>query len=212
MKLFESMSDLARSGYVFRIQDNGGSSADRYTVAFCDGDHLALSRNPSHPQGVSLWGQGIDPAAMAAWAEDGEAVDLALGDLPGNVAAHLLARVNQGWADFLAAVEAREPHAVAPDRASAAVNHGLHDSAGAGIYATPEGLRVRLDGAHAADDRGPYPGAREALLATLPDAYALSGPEHHPAVDPNGLDASPEGAERVAELEARVEAAWQNSR
>src|SRR5690606_32917328 len=56
VQLFDSIEDLAKSGYVFRITDNGGTSIDRYTILFCDGDYLNVSA-----YGHSSWGEGLDP-------------------------------------------------------------------------------------------------------------------------------------------------------
>ena len=41
MRLFETGADLGE--YLFRITDNGGETADRYTVIFSDGDYLTMS-------------------------------------------------------------------------------------------------------------------------------------------------------------------------
>lgn len=200
-ELFDNLAQLGASGYVFRIVDNGGATADRYTVQFCDGDALCLSDSPSHPLGVSQWAEGIDPATLAAWVETGEAVDLRLGDLPGNVQGHILARVNQAFGDFLDALEAGDPEAVAPSREAADVNEGIHDSAGVGIYRTGEFYFVRLDGAPD-DDRGPFQGAAAALRASLPDEYGLAGPEYHSTVTAGSL--TPQ--RRNARLRAAVDA------
>jgi hypothetical protein len=207
MNLFNSVAELANSGYVFRIQDNGGASADRYTVVLCDDDYLTMSSGPTHPQGVSMWGEGIDPQALSDWAETGEAVDLALGDLPPHIADHVVSRVNEAWRDFLDDLERREQHAVAATRDAAEVNEGTYTSGGVGIYLTDEGFRIRLDG-DIADDRGPFTTAREALLASLPDADGLSGPEYQSPEDVARLTPSPEVGARLAELEARVQASF----
>ncbi|GGD03582.1 hypothetical protein GTQ45_02070 [Pyruvatibacter mobilis] len=72
--------------------DNGGATADRYTVAFFDGDCLGMSDAPTHPLGVSMWcGGGVDPAAETACNFD---------DLPDHIQAHTVARLNQGLADW----------------------------------------------------------------------------------------------------------------
>lgn len=212
MKLFESLQDLGKSGYLFRILDNGGESADRYTVIFCDGDALALSGAPSHPQGVSQSIESVDVQWAAEEVEARRAVDLQLGDLPENVALHVLARINEGWADFLGDVDTRKPHACAPTREAAEVNEGLHDSAGKGIYSAGDGYCVRLDGRDAAEDRGPYMTAREALQATLPLDYSLSGPEYHSSCDPGSLKRARGTAARIRALERRVERAQEKER
>lgn len=201
--VFDSPSDL--SEYLFRIVDNGGSSVDRYTVVFSDGSYLGLSGSPSHPQGFSQSGEDIDPDTVERWVEDGEAVDLALGDLPDGLVEHIVSRCNEGLADFLERVEAKDPLHVATSRDKAKDNEGTHRSLGEGIYSTPEGYRVRLDG-DPEDDRGPFATAREAVLATLPDHYALSGPEYHTSMDLMRLTPSDEVKAKVAALEERRDA------
>lgn len=40
------------------IYDNGGKTADRYTIVFSDKSALGLSDNPESPQGFSQWEPG----------------------------------------------------------------------------------------------------------------------------------------------------------
>lgn len=191
--LFPTVRDLARSGYIFRIQDEG-RTADRITVAFCDGDYLALSW-PSG-SGFSQWGEGLDPAHMEEAAENGEAVDLALGDLTPELRAHILRRVNEAWRDFLEAANA--PHG----RLSVPENEGTHDAAGVGIYRDGnEFFRVRREGEQNEDPSRPT--FREAVLYTLPEDYALSGPEYHPAINPGSLRRTKGVRAAVRALEAK---------
>jgi hypothetical protein len=178
--VFGSHADL--KDYLFRIIDNGGETVDRYTVAFSDGTYLALSSYPSHPQGFSQSGEDLNPAVMAEWVESGKAVDLALGDLPEMIRQHIRFRCNEGLADFLADVEAKAPKAVAANREDTEENDRTHTSLGKGIYWTEDGYRIKLDGAPE-DDLGPFETAREAVIASLPDQYANSGPEYHTTVD-----------------------------
>ncbi len=203
--VFENPSDM--SEHLFRIVDNGGSSADRYTVLFSDGSHLALSDTPWTAQGISLSGDGIDPATLSKWVEEGEAVDLALGDLPPGLADHIMKRCNEDLEDFLADVESKHPDAVAPNRGAAKENEGLYTSLGDGIYDSPEGYRIKLDG-DPEDDRGPFKTARDAVLASMPDQYGLAGPEYHSTTDVTRLEPNDELKAKVAELEARREAEW----
>lgn len=204
--VFEKPSDL--SEYLFRIVDNGGSSADRYTVAFSDGSYLAMSGAPTHPQGVSLSGEDLDPAVMQTWVEEGDSIDLALGDLPPGLVDHILFRNNEGLQDFLDQVEAKDPSAVAKDRESAEVNEGIHSSMGKGIYWSVEGYRIRLDG-DPEDDRGPFETAREAVLNSLPDQYALAGPEYHSTIDDlTRMEPNEEVKALVEALEAKRDAEY----
>lgn len=208
--VFEKPSDL--SEYLFRIVDNGGSSADRYTVAFSDGSYLALSGSPTHPQGVSMSGEGLDPSVLQTWVEEGDSIDLALGDLPAGLVEHILFRNNEGLQDFLDQVEAKDPASVAKDRESAEINEGIHDSLGKGIYWSDEGYRIRLDG-EPEDDRGPFDTAREAVLNSLPDQYACAGPEYHSTVDDlMRLEPSDEVKALVEALEAKRDAEWSAQR
>lgn len=212
LELFPTVADLAKSGYVFRITDNGGASADRYTVIFSDGDYLAMSGAPSHPQGVSLSGDCIDLQGVAERVESGEEIDLALGDLPDGLAEHIRFRLNQGWADFLEAVDTNKPDAVAKTRELADPNEGLCDQGGIGIYAAGDGFCVRLDTDDAREDRGPFMNARDALLATLPDQYSLAGEEYHSTVTVGRLEPDSEVLAKVADLTAAEDAKYEAER
>ncbi len=44
---------------IHSVWDNGGKTADQYTVVMKDGDALGLSDNPTHPQGFSQWDSGV---------------------------------------------------------------------------------------------------------------------------------------------------------
>ncbi|UUV43255.1 hypothetical protein RCCWILLIS_83 [Rhodobacter phage RcCWillis] len=206
--LFTSIKELAESGYVFRITDNGGETLDRITVLFCDGDYLALSETGA---GISMWGGSdgrSDPVgAMQERVEDGTEIDLSLGDLTPALQAHILYRVNEAWRDALAGIEARDPAHVARSREAAQVNDGTHTCGGIGIYSAGEAYCIRLDTAwnDAADDRGPFKTAAEALRATLPDDYGLAGPEFHSSVDVNSLKRSPSITRRRNKLMRRLE-------
>lgn len=204
MKTFETIEELAASGYLFRIQDNGGASGDRYTVAFCDGHYLAMSGNPTLPWGISQSDEDLDLQVMREWQESGEGVDMSLGDLPPHIAQHLLHRINEAWSNWLEAIDGGRVYAVASSRAAAVANEGTAESAGKGIYRGEEGLMVRLDGAEA-DDLGPYATAAAVMVATLPQDYGLSGPEYHSSVQVSSLEASPEVAAAIAALEAKVD-------
>ncbi len=203
--VFEKPEDL--SDYLFRIVDNGGSSADRYTVVFSDGSYLGMSGSPSHPQGVSMCGEDIDPATVQEWVDEGQAVDLALGDLPKHLVDHILFRNNEGLEDFLLAVENKEPHAVSKNRDDAEANEGGYDTLGKGIYLIGEQYMVKMEGGP--DDRGPFDTAREAVLNTMPDDYSLSGDEYHSSVDVMRMTPDPAVTEAVKALEARRDREWQ---
>ncbi|UTU09881.1 hypothetical protein CcrRB23_gp514 [Caulobacter phage RB23] len=177
-RLFADLDDLAKTTYVVRIVDNGGESADRYTIVTADGDYYAYSANPGHPQGVGLSGEGIDPQVLATWVERGEAVDLTLGELPEAAARCLLGSLNQSFEDFLKAVEDPTSNAVAKSREKAQENDGSYDSFGKGLYRVGEGFAIRREGDDAGDDLGPYMTAVEAVKATLPDEYAWAGEEY----------------------------------
>ncbi len=48
---------------IHSIWDNGGETADRYTIVLKGGDALGLSDNPDHPQGFSQWDHGVKPGS-----------------------------------------------------------------------------------------------------------------------------------------------------
>lgn len=199
-KVIEDASDL--KGYLFRILDNGGETVDRYTVAFSDGSYLGLSDNPSHPMGFSQWGEGIDPAWMTERVESGSDLDLALGDLPDRIVKHIVARVNQGYAELLSSVTEKASDYVAVCRSEAEVNDGGRDCAGRGIYIQDGRFMIRTD--QFDGDFGPFETAREAILASLPDECAFSGPEHHPQVDLMRLEADEAVAAEIGCLEHKI--------
>jgi hypothetical protein len=207
--LFQSPKDF--SSYLVRVTDNGGASADRYTVTFADGTYLALSSNPTHPLGVSLAGDGIDPRVQQEHVESGEEIDLALGDLDPDLVKHIIARNNGGFRDFFAYVESEHHNTVFKNRESADENDGMPASIGVGIYKTDQGFMIKTDDPER--DHGPFATAREVMLATLPDAYAYSGEEYHSTIaDVSSMEPTPGVKEKIAELEQKVHAEHQQSR
>jgi len=208
-KVFESPSNL--SEYLFRITDNCGQSADRYTVLFSDGSYLALSSYPTHPQGVSISGGEMGAEVMAEWVENGEAVDVALGDLPPSIVDHIVFRANQGAEYLLELVERKDPMVVAPSREKASINDNTRDCGGQGIYHTEEGYFVRIDG-DPSDDRGPYRTAREAVLCSLPDQHALAPEEYHSPLKVTRMEPDREVLRKVEELEAKRDEEWKRQR
>ena len=90
--------------YILDVLDNGGKTADRYTVLFtgdllmsdgtCGGTlvpYLAMSDAPAHPQGVSIWGELTAYDASSFRYRRGHDRVRWL-DLPGNIRAHVVAR------------------------------------------------------------------------------------------------------------------------
>lgn len=84
--------------YVLACYDNGGKTADRYTVLFggsITSDRLLeqrkvfalfLSEHPSHPQGVSMWDE------CQAWDRSVHGKHVRWLDLPEQVRKHVMAR------------------------------------------------------------------------------------------------------------------------
>lgn len=183
MNLFPDWRSLATSGYLFRIVDTA-DTADRVTIMFSDGDYLASDRCGGRE--FSQGGQGMDPATFEAWTNPQDPTDLrstvgcdlASADLSDDEKAHILRRVNEGWADALDSVARRCPSMVSPDRDGARINEGTHEDAGDGLFIGADGaLWIRMDWQD--DDRGPFTDPAEALRATLPTEYGLAGPEYH---------------------------------
>lgn len=219
MKTFDTVRELASSEYLFRIQDNGGDSADRYTVAFSDGDYLAMSGSPSHPQGVSLSGEDLDPQVLQESHENGRGIDMAMGDLPQNLQEHILFRVNQGFQDYLAFMQDQvdgklkpgTPHPIAVCRDDAEPNDGQPSSVGKGIYMSGDAFWVRMDCMDSSDDRGPCNDVAQALRDTLPDPHSLAGEEYHSTVDVARMEPSDQVASAIRELEAKVDREWKEA-
>lgn len=190
MNLFESLDDL--KPFIFRITDNGGESADRFTVTTCDGDYYAMSAAPFHPQGVGMTGEGIDVQYQADGVEAGTLHDLRWVDLPADCQRCVMDGLNRGFADYL------ESAPVAADRNAALDFQGWSDwtyasrnAIGTGktvtpIYKAADRFWVRRDDLcpdYGGDGDPDFPTFRDALLYTLPDDYDLAGPEYHTTAD-----------------------------
>lgn len=86
--------------YVLACYDNGGKTADRYTVLFgwpiwqeSDGrdvPYLGMSGAPTHPQGFSQWGE------MPSNNRDACGKHVRWLDLPEDIRAHVVARAREG--------------------------------------------------------------------------------------------------------------------
>lgn len=175
--LFESVEDLKESGYLFRITDNGGETADRFTIITCDGDYFGSSADPFFPLGFFQSGDSINLQALDDRIETGEERDLRWIDLPEDVRRATLGALNDGWRAYL---ERNRDQGTRRDAMK------YVESGGAGIYRTKRGLFVIPAGdtdRAREDDYGPFKTLREALLASLPQDYDLSGPEYHTPLD-----------------------------
>lgn len=85
--------------YVLAVYDNGGKTADRYTVLFGGSlwdesmgstvQYLAMSNNPTHPQGVSMW----DTCQCYVRSVHGKHIKWL--DLPENVRQHVISRATE---------------------------------------------------------------------------------------------------------------------
>lgn len=105
--------------YVLDVLDNKGASADRYTVLFAfplsyaldrEGNflpagqrgefrftwiqYLAMSGAPTHPQGVSIWGE-MEAYQAAAYRYRCKHHRIRWADLPEHVRAHVIARAEE---------------------------------------------------------------------------------------------------------------------
>ena len=85
--------------FVLSVSDNKGRTCDRYTVWLAPYEHegawyvpyLAMSGSPTHPQGVSMFGE------LAAHQAMGRARDRCRWlDLPEHIRTHVVARWNEG--------------------------------------------------------------------------------------------------------------------
>jgi hypothetical protein len=162
--LFRNLADL--QPFIFRILDNGGATADRFTIIYCDGDYFGASCNPSHPQGVGMNGEGIDLQGVEERVEAGTERDLRWIDLPEAVRDCIRGNLNYGFKDWL------EKAPAMPTREEARDWQGLwsdkdRDGNDVGpIYRDGDKFRIRDD-----------------VRYMLPQNYDLAGPEHFPTVD-----------------------------
>lgn len=184
MDLFENEADLKR--FVFRVTDNGGATVDRFTVVTNDGDYFAMSGHPFHPLGFGQTGEGYDPNAGQSRIDGKVERDIRWIDLPADCRRCVTDGLNRGFSDWLGAFVPPASRSDAQENGSAT---RLSERAGEGVYGTPGSYFVRIEGDRCSvDDPGPYGTVREAVLASLPDAHDLSGPEFHSGVDVWNVD------------------------
>jgi hypothetical protein len=182
--LFRNLADL--QPFIFRILDNGGATADRFTIIYCDGDYFAASCNPSHPQGVGMNGEGIDLQGVEERVEAGTERDLRWIDLPEAVRDCIRGNLNYGFKDWL------EKAPAMPTREEARDWQGLwsdkdRDGNDVGpIYRDGDKFRIRDDDRddHCETDLPlAFDTFTDAVRYMLPQNYDLAGPEHFPTVD-----------------------------
>ena len=172
MDVFHTLNDL--KPFVFRITDNGGETADRYTIATCDGSYLSMSNNPYSPQGVCLTGDGLDPLRMDERVEAGVERDIRWVDLPKDCQRSFFEGLNESYTEWLKSFKVPTSKDDVKD-----ISHlDGYDKIGEGIYQDGDAFYV-LD----EDPQGPFSTLREAFLCTLPEVDDLSGPEYHSKID-----------------------------
>lgn len=163
-KTFETFDELAASGYIDSIVDDG-VSADRITVVFADGDMLGMDETGV---GFSQMVGKVDEAWLEETIDDGSQVHLGINDLKPETKAHILGRVNAFFEDALEDLAAGRGHQGRRDverRGDLWVEGD--DSAGKGIYWDGENFHVACA---EGDDLGPFADPKDAMIATLPRA------------------------------------------
>ncbi|MGY3581976.1 hypothetical protein ACVIGB_001101 [Bradyrhizobium sp. USDA 4341] len=96
--LFTSWQELDEIA-ITAITDNGGSTVDRYTAVFRDGDCLGFNESPTHPLGFSQWcGEHVTASDVEEWIAKGETL---ITDVPDWMQKHLLWRMNEAYRDGL---------------------------------------------------------------------------------------------------------------
>jgi len=177
MKLFPDAAALERSGYLFRIVDNGGETYDRLTIMFCDGDALLCTWGSICAHVEADQGLQRDEEAVEA----GAARDLRWIDLDPGLQNRIIADLNMGFEDYIAAAPA------AASRDEARDWQGLwneYNDNRTPIYRAGDSFYIRDDERADEDgDPGPFESFRDALFYMLPTDYDLSGPEYHTTVD-----------------------------
>ncbi|USM11451.1 hypothetical protein vBCbaSRXM_6 [Citromicrobium phage vB_CbaS-RXM] len=183
MNLFESMDEF--KPYVFCVTDNGGETADRFTIVFTDGDYFNSSCNPTAPQGVGMHGDGSAPGVDVLGSIEervlaGEERYIRWIDLPEAVRKIFPGTLNIGWEYWLS-----HDADCKDSRDEADTFEGLSDQIGRGLYRTADG-RFAIKDENSQDDPNEDPTfdtIREAVLWTLPEEHSLSGLEYHSPVD-----------------------------
>ena len=90
--LFASWSDLESEGTV-AVTDNGGRTANRYTLILRDGYALTFGSDAARPQGFSDWeGEPVHHADIRDWIANGYVL---VDDVQEPLQDHLLARINE---------------------------------------------------------------------------------------------------------------------
>ncbi len=182
-KLFNSVAELAASEYVFHVTDNGGSTADRYTIVLCDGDHYGSSANPPHPQGFFQSGGWVSLEGVQERVESGQEKYITFAELPEQVQQAVVNALNYAFEDTIAA----ELSAASP--ALAHPHDGIMQDAGTAIYKAHGQWYVKLEQGN--NDAGPFDEYRWAFAYTLPDKFQLAGDEYFPEVEPFPLAPQP---------------------
>lgn len=90
--------------YILDVLDNGGATADRYTVIFTKAlssrtgrfgetwmSYLGMSYAPTHPQGVSMWGE-FKAHECANYRRCNARHRIKWTDLPEHIRSHVIAR------------------------------------------------------------------------------------------------------------------------
>lgn len=71
---------------IYKIYDNGGKTADRYTILVSPTECLGVSDDPTHPQyGFSQWSECVDGDHLGT--------EIEFDDLPENVQIHVTERL-----------------------------------------------------------------------------------------------------------------------
>lgn len=172
MDLFHTLDEL--KPFVFRITDNGGLTADRYTIVTCDGSYLSLSHNPYNALGVCLSGEGLDPSWIDKRVDSQIERDIRWIDLPKDCQRSFFDSMNEGYHDWVSSLTVPEDQADVTDISELS----CIDRIGSGIYGI-EGAYYVLN----EEPQGPFTTLREAILYTFPEADDFSGPEYHASID-----------------------------
>jgi hypothetical protein len=190
VKLFNDAADLEKSGYLFRIVDNGGETYDRITVTFCDGDSILCSETTICAHVEADRGLQNDSDAV----ESGEARDLRWIDLDPYLQRAIIADLNEGFSNYIDSAPAAASRDEARDWGGEWNAYGDDRSP---IYREGDSFYIRDDERDFTDDTpdapnaGPFATFRDAVFYMLPQDYDLSGPEYHTTVDLWSVEGGP---------------------
>jgi hypothetical protein len=177
MKLFENEQQFINSKYLFRIFQDITEYEKGYTIIFSDGSYYCCSDSPYERNG----GYWFDKGNLASFdndVENGIIKDISWYDLSESIRNDIINDINYDFESNenigFCNVNVFETKEDAIEE-----NLGTYNSAGQGIFTHGTCFFMKTENGL----QGPYKTYNEAYRVSLPDHYALAGPEFHSPLD-----------------------------